>query len=1093
MSKRKSLSGPGSLILVAGLLLVPASQRGHPFGSGDIIRCASPEVPGRMCASSLKELEKRIVRGEVLEGNWHSVGVAGRGGRLRAWVHRTRGSILGTSILLEPPMSKLIYGGRRLSYDTDFSNQEVTEPSWFWDGGNRVMLLLPKDENPNDVRITIDYIRDEVGRDRAVRNEVFAEDFQSGLGRWDLHSSSGEVKIRVRDADGRRGEKVLAATTGRGATGSLETTVVVLGKASYLLELYVRNNSPRVLEPFRPVLIEEVLQAQSPTGRGEEGGTTVLHDDSPFFQGTPREWRRITYMLSTHENTRALTIRLQFGEAEERAAEILYDDIRLRKAQNVMDIATFDDGGSEGWRLRSWSGTSYGGVGEARALSGRKGLFLMADDWADAGFEKHYRVEPSRTYSFIGYLFTESLKPEDLGKKFGSFYLMEFDYINPGLEDGNDPIEVHNTAPNHKGDSLGWSRVVIRIHTRPETRMLRVGAFLGAWGRAKGKVFFDNLILIREPRDPLSIMRRYIPPAAPGRAPGGQGSTPVILQRVSLGGETRPALFAPTNTMIRYRIEVPARAVLEFAIGLLLDTPRLANRRTVFMVKVAASNREEERVFRERLPWNEAGLWHEYEVDLSRFAGKRIVLTFETEGEVRSPADSASSSGPETGYAVWGGPIVCGAGRERPDYNIVLFLVDTLRADHLGCYGYARNVSPNIDELASRSVVFHNATSQAGWTLPSVASLLTSQYPSTNGVLTANRRLSDGLLTVAEALREVGYYTIAFTDGNFVSAFWGFDQGFDQFHEFTYERWEPDLGRVDVQEEVDKAVRWLASNREKRFFLFLHTYQVHDPYTAPPAYTALFADRDYTGSASGSHRFLMKHYPKEVPLGEKDLRHIISLYDAEIRYTDDAFGRLLDALRRLDLLKTTLIVFTSDHGEEFKEHGQLLHMGSIYDEIVQVPLIIKLPPNMEWRAGEDYHQVELIDVIPTLFDALGMDSSAYPFQGRSLLRLRGDGVDGQGFAFIEGDTELKGIRGGGMKFIARVREGRLENGELYDLRMDPRESMNVIRSRPVAGELYKHLLQAKLSDHGLTPRGPDRTRIPYDLRRRLESLGYLGR
>ena len=304
-------------------------------------------------------------------------------------------------------------------------------------------------------------------------------------------------------------------------------------------------------------------------------------------------------------------------------------------------------------------------------------------------------------------------------------------------------------------------------------------------------------------------------------------------------------------------------------------------------------------------------------------------------------------------------------------HGIILISLDTLRADHLGIHGYHRNTSPNIDAFAKEGVIFDNAVAQSPWTLPSHMSIMTSLYPLFHGVRESTSRLANEHVTLAELLREGGYQTAAFTDGVFVSGAFGFQQGFDIYN---------DQGR-GIAQIIAKAKKWLDTNRSKPFFLFIHCLDIHMPYNPPPPYNTIFHDFVYTGNLTPDKDTLTA----KLEVNDEDLRHFIALYDGGIRYTDEKIGEFLSYLRGSELASQSLIIITSDHGEEFKEHGSFLHWQLYYKPNLHVPLLIHIPgyPGNKIRIVE---LVQSIDLLPTILEIAGLPSHSQA-QGRSLIPL----------------------------------------------------------------------------------------------------------
>lgn len=328
--------------------------------------------------------------------------------------------------------------------------------------------------------------------------------------------------------------------------------------------------------------------------------------------------------------------------------------------------------------------------------------------------------------------------------------------------------------------------------------------------------------------------------------------------------------------------------------------------------------------------------------------------------------------------------------------NVVVVVVDTLRSDHLGCYGYPRPTSPNLDRLAASAHVFDSAVAQSSWTSPSIASLFTSLYPSAHGVTGFGSSLADEFITLAEILEQHGLRTAGFSANMaFINPDRGFDQGFETF-EVLVRRARPEekdqklFGKVPAAAEfvTDRALRFLEEAGDGPFFLYLHYIDPHSPYTAPAPYRDAFVAAADTAS-DGTDRDLFG-YGGSIVAGQDDVDHLTALYDAEIAYTDAQMGRLFEHLESTGRLDDTIVVVTSDHGEELFDHGGFAHGTTLYREQVQIPLVVRLPgdPGKGRRAQQT---VELVDIGPTILDCLGLEDPR-PTPGtsfRSSLRRQG--------------------------------------------------------------------------------------------------------
>ncbi len=444
--------------------------------------------------------------------------------------------------------------------------------------------------------------------------------------------------------------------------------------------------------------------------------------------------------------------------------------------------------------------------------------------------------------------------------------------------------------------------------------------------------------------------------------------------------------------------------------------------------------------------------------------------------------------------------------------NVILIVVDTLRADHLGCYGYHRPTSPNIDAMVKESILFRHAITQAPWTLPSITSLMTSLYPSVHklhfppkSVEYSASSLDEARTTLAEYLREEGYKTGAFVGagGHVSSRFHG--QGFDFYDdEIAYSTRYNHLillniiGRIFgfyssrlADTTTEQVQYWLSRNKHLPFFLFIHYWDPHDPYGSPEPFTTRY-DEDYDGVLSPGIT-TAKLEEMVSGLNSDDIAYVASLYDGEISFTDAQIGKLIELLKELKLLDNTMVILTADHGEELFEHGGFGHSKTLYEELIRIPLLIRYPPFGADKTIDS--QVQLIDVVPTVLDYLGIDVSDEA-QGISLIPLVKCETDNELPAYSE--TMLKGriiaIRSGNFKFIKYIENGR---EELFDLEEDPGELSNLVDSKvemaeQMRQELFEWMEACKEKAASL-PKANQEKVIPIDDKtmEELRSLGYL--
>jgi arylsulfatase A-like enzyme len=386
----------------------------------------------------------------------------------------------------------------------------------------------------------------------------------------------------------------------------------------------------------------------------------------------------------------------------------------------------------------------------------------------------------------------------------------------------------------------------------------------------------------------------------------------------------------------------------------------------------------------------------------------------------------------------------------RPD--LVLVSIDSLRADHLGAYGYARPTSPTFDRLAAGGVRFAQAVSTTSWTLPAHAALFTGLYDSAHGLVDNGLRMADAHVTLAEVLREHGYHTAGFFGAPYLHPTFGLDQGFDVYQScMTPELASAESARADSfaassfahadvtgPRTLAAVQTWLEDLGERPFFLFLHLWDVHYDYIPPREYVQLF-DPDYTGHVDGRNFFYSLAIHPGMPA--RDREHVIALYDAEIRFTDDILGRVLDALEARGRLRDTVVVVTADHGEEFFEHGGKGHQRTLYEEVVRVPLVVSWPGRLPGGVVVE-DPVRLIDVMPTVLALAGLPAPPR-MQGRDLAPLwRGEPLAEQPALteLLVAGRSLRALRTARYKWFA---EEAAEPAHGYDLARDPGEGQPI--------------------------------------------------
>lgn len=398
------------------------------------------------------------------------------------------------------------------------------------------------------------------------------------------------------------------------------------------------------------------------------------------------------------------------------------------------------------------------------------------------------------------------------------------------------------------------------------------------------------------------------------------------------------------------------------------------------------------------------------------------------------------------------------AGRAAPVRpNVLLVSIDSLRSDHLGAYGYTRDTSPTIDRLANDGVLFEEAISASSWTLPAHMSLLTATPPERHGVVRHDRRLRDEAVTLAEVLRDEGYVTAGFVAGPYLKDVYGYGQGFDVYDQSAVRDGIESHKGVTGPRLTELVLETLDRTHEEGapFFVFLHMWDVHYDYNPPPPYDTMF-DPEYDGPITGENFIHGAQYAPDM--AARDLEHVLALYDGEIRYTDAHLGRILDRLQDKGLLDDTVVVVTSDHGEEFFEHGRKGHGDTLFDETIRVPLVIRYPRRIPpgQRIAE---QVRLIDVAPTLLGLIGVERPASfgteadePHHARNLAPWIATPRQTAAFPRLlahshtaMGPNQKRSVRSLDRKLVLQSR--RPDRPQLFDLRKDSGEQRNIAKQQ----------------------------------------------
>lgn len=574
------------------------------------------------------------------------------------------------------------------------------------------------------------------------------------------------------------------------------------------------------------------------------------------------------------------------------------------------------------------------------------------------------------------------------------------------------------------------------------------------------------------------------------------------LRFVGKDSDFRRAIYLHSPGTIRWSIHVPPKAVLRFAVGIAKDGAGVR-----FLVR---RGRGGEILYETEA--ESATAWRDVEIDLGVYAGRRLDLVFETQGE--------------KAVGFWANPVVATLEpKARP--NVLVYMIDTLRAGHTSLHGYGRQTTPFLEGFGSEGVVFEDCHVQATWTKPSVVSLLTSLYPVAHRVQDFTDTIPPGATTLAEVLRGEGYVTATITGNPFSGRNSGLERGVDYLMEYPvlHRRRNRSEAATDSTALNAVAFPWLERHAGEPLFLYLHSTDPHSPYHPPAPFEALFADpaesrqfqrdndklRDIGRLYGGDAVFQPKEARAKGVDPEQWRRRATDRYDGEIAHNDHSIEKLIAKLSDLGILENTLVVVVSDHGEEFLEHGWTSHGHSLYQELTH-SLLLMWNPALLPEPRRVSEPVQMVDVLPTILDLLGIESDGL-FQGASLAGLIRGEEDGmprtvlssrlpEGGAAVEDaipesrtGTYLRLDHGWKLIYRDRARLVGLPEIELYNRRADPLDADNVAAANPErASQMLQHLKEwtvgqrqvAELLGRG-SPSSMDAATLE-----RLRSLGYIG-
>ncbi len=533
---------------------------------------------------------------------------------------------------------------------------------------------------------------------------------------------------------------------------------------------------------------------------------------------------------------------------------------------------------------------------------------------------------------------------------------------------------------------------------------------------------------------------------------------PTSLEEVKINSIVRKTLTCSIPGELKWDATLPAEARLQFSLAI---NPEDSQGSMFASVEVAGK-----KVFEDEIKAGRA--WLDREIDLAEFSGRAVAIVFRTRpgqpgnGKVR---------------ALWGNPAVTGTPLD-PRRNFLIISIDTLRADHLGCYGYGRPTSPTIDDLARKGMRFKHAYTAQSSTWPALTTLMTSLQPSTHGVTWNGYKLRTGVIALAEIFSAEGYATGAFI----ANMGRGTHRGYDQ--RFVYND-----GRL-----AKNYLGQLWSDRNKPFFHWIHFMAPHDSYNPPKPYDGMFGKVTHPGI--GRHNKLTEITKSGRPPSQSELDDIIRLYDGEIRSDDDLIRRILDELHNFGLDEKTVIILTADHGEQLYDHKNYsFHSGTVDNSTLHIPLIIK--GSRELGAGTvDPTPVGNIDIAPTILQIAGIKAPP-GFQGQSLLlppeKRRGEVLSetweqiftlaDSRYRYVHNPKNIHPLtEAGGYPFA-------ISNEEFFDMTADPLQKHDVLSlNRRMADQMKARLLEWKNKVAG---NPVEKQVIDKQTEEELKALGYV--
>jgi arylsulfatase A-like enzyme len=558
-----------------------------------------------------------------------------------------------------------------------------------------------------------------------------------------------------------------------------------------------------------------------------------------------------------------------------------------------------------------------------------------------------------------------------------------------------------------------------------------------------------------------------------------------------------PALVQGGPGVLRYVLRLPGRAELRF-------TPRLH--------PASARQPASLRVTLETAPGSERELWRgsassaatsEIAVPLPDAAGTIVGLNLQVSSDPpdapvwvvwkapRVLGDEPAAHRPSQPPAPASDPRVDALRRSLSGVNVVLVVLDAAGARHMSAYGYARRTTPEIERLAAEGVLFEEAFTPAVYTLPAMASLWTSRYPEEHrNVEPRTASLERAPLTLPDLLQAQGIVTAGFVANGMAGPGFGFDRSFDEFREIYREFGQ----RADADSFREVVPPWLAANRGRRFFAYLHYREPHWPYDPKPPFNTLFGpDAPIPRDLRNEVGFFVAVNNRRRETTPDEAEHIVRLYDGNLAFVDQELGFLRRSLESLGLWERTVVIVTADHGEEMGEHGLFGHEAQLFEPALRIPLVIRFPSGAGLAGVRVRGLVDLVDLAPTIADLYGLPGRGGPagsFGGRTLLPMVFGAAGKEAVVSrTRGEQPRWALRGDRYKLVY---DGKLGTRQLFDLKSDPEERQDLAPREAMLADLHLQALRRRLLE--MRPEGgragADRELTAQQLEN-LRALGYV--